>query len=125
MKEDQAKSKKISRTTKAFRLAYYNIAANTLKEKKQVIPCYAGYASCQITPLGDVWPCCIRGYDANMGNLRDVEYDFKKIWHSQKAQEIRKTIKDKECYCPLANSHYTSILCNFSTLLKVIPNLKA
>jgi MoaA/NifB/PqqE/SkfB family radical SAM enzyme len=123
MKHDSLASKKVSKTTKAFRLVYYKIATQVLKEKKQVIPCYAGYASCQISPLGEVWPCCILGYEASIGNLRNVEYNFKKIWQSEKAYEIRKHIRDRTCYCPLANAHYTSILCNLSSMLKVVLNM--
>lgn len=124
MKKDSLTTeKKVSATTKIFRLVYYRIAKQVLKEKRQVIPCYAGYASCQIMPLGDIWPCCVLGYDASMGNLRDVEYNFKKIWQSEKAQQIRKSIREGKCSCPLANAHYTSILCNFSTMIKLILNL--
>ena len=94
-----------------------------LKENRQIIPCYAGYASCQITPFGDVWPCCILGYDQPMGNLRETNYDFVKVWHSSKANEIRKHIKAKNCACPLANAYYTNVLCNFWSLLGVSKNL--
>lgn len=118
-----ASERSVSRITKAFRLVYYQIATQVLKEKRQVIPCYAGYASCQITPIGDVWPCCVLGYNASMGNLKDTEYDFKKVWCSEKAQKIRKLIRERICHCPLANAHYTSILCNASTMLKVFLNM--
>lgn len=125
IKQDSlASGKKVSGITNAFRLVYYRIATQVLKEKRQIIPCYAGYASCQIMPLGDIWPCCILGYDATMGNLRDVGYDFKRIWHSKKAQQIRKSMREGNCYCPLANAHYTSILCNISTLIRVLPNIR-
>lgn len=122
-KEAPTSAKKVSSTTRAFRLIYYRIATQVLREKRQIIPCYAGYASCQITPMGDIWPCCVLGYDATMGNLRTVEYDFNKVWCSEKAQQIRKSIFKGECYCPLANAHYTSMICDFSTLFKVILNL--
>ena len=93
--------KNVSKLTKGFRLEYYRLAAQTLRENRQIIPCYAGYASCQITPFGDVWPCCILGYDTPMGNLREVDYEFKKIWHSKKAQEVRKHVREKNSACPL------------------------
>jgi MoaA/NifB/PqqE/SkfB family radical SAM enzyme len=117
--------KRVSKITQAFRLAYYQIAAQQLREKRQVIPCYAGYASCQITPFGDVWACCVLGYDSVMGNLRDNDYDFKKVWFNKQADEIRRNIKAKECACPLANAHYTSLLCSFSGLLRVFRNMLA
>ena len=124
IRTDYLHSKKnVSKLTQCFRLEYYRVAAQVLRENRQVIPCYAGYASCQITPFGDIWPCCILGYDKPMGNLREADYEFKKIWHSKKADEIRKYIRGKNCACPLANAHYTNILCNFTSLVRVSKNL--
>lgn len=113
----------ITKLTQALRLEYYRIASKVLLENRQIIPCYAGYASCQITPFGDVWPCCILGYDMVMGNLRESEYNFSKIWFSDRAEEIRRHIRLGKCYCPLANAHYTSMLCSFNTMLKVLGNM--
>ncbi len=115
--------RKVSKLTQGFRLKYYKFAAQVLRENRQVLPCYAGYASCQITPFGDVWPCCILGYDKTMGNLRESNYNFNDIWQSRKANEIRKQIKNKQCACPLANAYYTNVLCNFSSLIGVSKNL--
>ncbi len=124
IRTDYLHSKKnVSKLTQSFRLKYYQFAAQVLKENRQVIPCYAGYASCQITPFGDVWPCCILGYDHPMGNLRENEYNFEKIWHSRKAEEIRKFVGSKKCACPLANAYYTNVLCNFGSLVGVSKNL--
>lgn len=124
IRADYLRSKKnVSKLTQGFRLEYYKLAAQELRENRQVIPCYAGYASCQITPFGDVWPCCILGYDKPMGNLRETNYSFKRIWRSKKAQTVRRFIRDKNCACPLANAHYTNILCNFTSLIEVSKNL--
>jgi hypothetical protein len=54
-----------------------------------------------------------------MGNLRDVDYDFRKIWFSKAADNFRKSVKHRECYCPLANSSYTNMLLDFETLARV------
>lgn len=110
--------KKISRITQAFRIQYYQIVKKVLKQKKQIIPCYAGFASAQISPSGNVWPCCIKA--ESIGNLAENNFNFKKIWLSKKADEIRQEIKSKKCYCPLANVSYTNMLLNFRTLIKVI-----
>jgi radical SAM protein with 4Fe4S-binding SPASM domain len=112
----------MSKLTQSFRLMYYQIAAQVLREKKQIIPCFAGVASCQITPYGDVWPCCILGYDKVMGNLRETNYDFAKIWKSPKSDAIRRYIAGKNCACPLANAHYTNMLCSPLTIMKVVRN---
>jgi Iron-sulfur cluster-binding domain len=108
---------RIGKTTRALRLEYYNLVKRTLKEKHQVIPCYAGFASAQIAPNGDIWMCCVKA--KTIGNLRKSNYDFYQIWTSERAQELRRSIKKGECYCPLANVSYTNMLHHFKTLLKV------
>jgi MoaA/NifB/PqqE/SkfB family radical SAM enzyme len=123
VKADLKSKKNVSKTTQAFRLIYYQIAARELKEHKQIIPCFAGLASAQINPFGDVWPCCVLGYNQPMGNLRENDYDFKKIWSSKQAQSVRKYIKSGSCSCPLANAHYTNIMFNFKQLAKVLEKL--
>lgn len=112
IKRDLKTKSPLVRSTQAIRLVYYDLVSRTMKEKRQVIPCYAGLASAHLNAWGDLWPCCILGYDKPMGNLRDYGYDFKKLWGSPKANEIRAYIRAKKCYCPLANVNFTNILCN-------------
>ncbi len=107
----------VSRITQAFRDRYYDIVKRTLVEKRQIIPCLAGVASAQIAPNGDVWTCCIRA--ESVGNLRDHNYDFGATWRTTKADELRRSIKAGECYCPLANAAYTNMLCHTPTLASV------
>lgn len=115
----------LGRFIQASRLAYYDVVPRILEKKRQIYPCYAGFASCQITPHGDVWPCCILGYDKPMGNLRDDGYDFRKIWLSQKAEEVRKFVRSGGCSCPLANASYTSMLCSPTYVMKILAGLLA
>lgn len=107
----------ISKLTQGLRLEYYQLVKSTLKEKRQIIPCYAGFASAHISPDGDVWQCCIKADP--LGNLRDAGYDFSKIWFSEKAELARKSTKEGKCYCPMANASYTNMLCDLSTSVKV------
>lgn len=115
------KPKGISRLTLAMRRGYYNFAKDALGGKRQPVPCYAGIASAQISPEGDVWGCCIRAEP--LGNLRKSSYDFRSIWLSQKAQEFRKSVKAKECSCPLANAYYSSVLCEPLSMAALLPRL--
>jgi MoaA/NifB/PqqE/SkfB family radical SAM enzyme len=110
--------KALAKTTEALRLVYYDIAGKILERKTQVIPCYAGVSNVHINYDGGVWPCCVLGYDKQMGNLRDYDYDFQKLWRSERAREVRKFIKDKNCACPLANQAYSNILLHGPSLLK-------
>jgi MoaA/NifB/PqqE/SkfB family radical SAM enzyme len=107
----------VSRITQAFRKQYYELVKRTLREQRQVIPCMAGVASGQIAPNGDVWTCCIRA--ESMGNLRDHDYDFGTVWRGTRGDELRRSIKAGECYCPLANAAYTNMLTHGPTLIKV------
>lgn len=118
IEENIGKKKKLARTTEAMRVVYYDLAGKILKEKRQVIPCYAGISNVHINYDGGVWPCCVLGYDKEMGNLRDCHYDFQKLWHSEKAEEVRKYIKEKNCACPLANQAYSNELLHFPTLVR-------
>ena len=111
----------VSRTTQSFRLEYYELVKKILARKTQIIPCYAGIVSAQISPQGDVWPCCVRA--DSMGNLRENNYDFRKIWQSAEAKKIRTSIRRKECHCPLANAAYTNMLCSPSSMLKVLTHI--
>jgi len=111
------KFKGMNKITQSFRIEYYNLVKKILRDKTQVIPCYAGITSAQISPDGEVWSCCIKA--ESMGNLRKSDYNFKKIWFSDKMKKERRSIKNKECYCPLANASYTNMLMHFPTLTRV------
>lgn len=113
----QAEFRGVSRITQAFRARYYDLVKRTLLEKRQIIPCMAGVASAQIAPNGDVWSCCIRA--ESMGNLRQHNYNFHTVWSSARADQLRRSIKAGECYCPLANAAYTNMLCHIPTLASV------
>ena len=108
---------KVGRLARAFRLEYYQMVKKLLVEQRQIIPCYAGVASGQIAPDGDVWMCCVKAESA--GNLRDCDYDIRKIWFSEKAQAMRQRIKNGDCHCPLANASYTNMLHHLKTLCRV------
>ena len=81
------------------------------------MPCYAGWASTHIAPNGDVWTCAVRAQP--IANLRDYDFDFKKIWFGNEASPLRQSIKKQECACPLANAAFTSMLMDPQTLVGV------
>ncbi len=118
---DKSKRKGVAKIAGAFRLEYYKMVKQFLMRGEQIVPCMAGIASCQISPDGDVWPCCIRA--DSMGNLRENNYDFKKVWNSRSAGKIRSSIKNRECACPLANASYTNLLISPKSLSKVVGRL--
>jgi sulfatase maturation enzyme AslB (radical SAM superfamily) len=108
---------RINRITQGFRVEYYNLVKRILRDHTQVIPCYSGRASVQISPDGDIWACCIKAKP--FGNLRKTDYDFRKIWFSKAMDDERRAIKAKTCYCPMANASYTNMLMDIPTLWRV------
>jgi MoaA/NifB/PqqE/SkfB family radical SAM enzyme len=112
---------RVGSMARAFRIEYYDLVKRILREKRQVIPCYAGVASAHIAPDGDVWMCCVQAEP--VGNLRDCNYDFREIWFSDKAKKMRRKIKTGQCHCPLANASYTNILQHPGSLFRVASNI--
>ena len=66
----------------------------TAQQKSQVVPCRAGVLSGVVYANGDVSFCETL---PSLGNLR--EKSFRKIWHSEEAEALRRFIQNKECYC--------------------------
>ena len=114
---DRTPATGVAGVVQAFRREYYQVAHRTLVEQRQVLPCYAGLASAQIAPNGDVWTCCTRA--ESMGNLRETGFDFMKVWTSRRADELRGSIGRGECFCPLANAAYSSMMCDPASMIRV------
>jgi ferredoxin-NADP reductase len=113
----------LTRTTEAVRVAYYDVAIQILKQKRQVTPCYGGLSNIHLNYNGDVWPCCILGAEKNLGNVRDWNYDMQTLTTSDQAKKSRKYIADKNCACPLANQWLTNVLLTPRHMLKALYNL--
>jgi MoaA/NifB/PqqE/SkfB family radical SAM enzyme len=117
----QQRFQRVGRLTRAFRTEYYGMVKRLLREDRQLLPCYAGYASAQIYCDGNVWPCCVRA--ESMGNLRNADHDFRRIWFSPTANQMRRSMIDRRCHCPLANAAYTNMLMHPPTLARVLVRL--
>jgi MoaA/NifB/PqqE/SkfB family radical SAM enzyme len=114
---DENEADGVAAIAQSFRRHYYQIAQQTLREQRQVLPCYAGVSSAHIAPNGDVWTCCIRAEP--IGSLREHGYDLRPIWSGTRAGELRESIKRGDCHCPLANAAYSSMLYHPPSLAKV------
>jgi MoaA/NifB/PqqE/SkfB family radical SAM enzyme len=108
------------RINHAFRLAYYDLAVRILREKRQVLPCYAGISNVHLSAYGDLWPCCTLGYGKSMGNLRDFGYNYLDLLQGEQARAVLDSIHAGECHCPLANQAYSNQLMHMPSLIRVI-----
>jgi MoaA/NifB/PqqE/SkfB family radical SAM enzyme len=107
----------LGKIIRSFRLEYYQHVKSLLFGRSARWPCYAGFASAQIMPDGQVWACCIRGQ--SLGHLAETGYDFRRVWFSNRADEVRQAIKESKCQCPLANSAYTNMVLHPPTLMVI------
>lgn len=72
------------------------VELEVLEKETQARPCYAGTISGVIDARGEVRMCELR---EPVGNLREVDYDFGRLWFSEAADRQRASIKAKECHC--------------------------
>lgn len=86
------------------------IQLKVLRENRFQIPCYAANLMGVIKSNGDVMACELR--DDKLGNIRDFDCDFKKLWLSQKARAISKDIIENKCFCTHECFMSTNILFN-------------
>jgi len=82
----------------AKRIVRPRIIAKTVRENRFQIPCYGGTLGAAMFSKGQVLPCELRWHDV-IGNVRDVDYDFMKLWRSPKAEEYRRDIRENKCFC--------------------------
>ena len=106
--------------TEAVRMVYYDVAAQILKERRQVTPCFGGISNIHMNYNGELWPCCVLGGDQAMGRVREFDYDIKALLRSQQAARVRKYIADGNCACPLANQWLNNVLLTPKHMLKVL-----
>lgn len=72
----------------------FRLKLKIIKEKKQVVACQAGNSIGVLDANGDVRACELREV---IGNVR--QSDFATIWNSNVAYLMRRSIKNKECFC--------------------------
>jgi len=123
IREGVTGKRRLTRLTESLRLTYYELASRIVREGRQVVPCYAGISNVHVDPYGELWACCVLGYDKPLGDLRSADFDFDRVWHSAQADEVRRFIRSGGCACPLANQAYSNILLSISRSAKVFRRL--
>ena len=79
-------------------------------DNKFITPCVASKKIVVISETGDVYPCEI--LKEKLGNLRDFEYDTRKILKQEKNKEIKDWIKNNKCKCTFECAAAASIVWN-------------
>jgi radical SAM protein with 4Fe4S-binding SPASM domain len=99
-----------------------NIIVNKIFEKIYLNPqyvshCPAGALFGVIGANGEVYPCEI--LDKPLGNLREYDLNFLKLWNNQATTNVKKFIKDTKCNCSYECAWSINIISN----KKYIPQL--
>ncbi|MBI4863412.1 MAG: radical SAM protein [Candidatus Riflebacteria bacterium] len=108
----------LARVTQTLRTLYYDLTVRILRERRQVLACHAGISNAHLSAYGDVWPCAVLGQGRSMGNVRDHGLDFRAVWRSRQARDVRAFIKGRTCACPLANQAYANLLLDPVSLMR-------
>jgi MoaA/NifB/PqqE/SkfB family radical SAM enzyme len=82
----------------------------TLIEQRRLIPCFAGRLNLVLSETGEVYPCEMLAQ--SLGNVREYDYNLRKILHSDQAGTALRAIHEKHCYCSHECYMITNILFN-------------
>lgn len=100
----------------------YELFYKTYIENKYQIPCYSGRIRGVIDEVGCIFPCEMymhTKHDYCFGSLRDHNYNFKLVWNSDWANQVRRVIKYNKCFC----THECDMGINVMFNIKFIPKL--
>ena len=108
----------------AARIMLNELTNKTYEENKYTTPCYAGNLSGVMYPEGDIYPCEILDDSHKIGNIRDFDLNFKKLWHSQKAKNEIHFIRKTKCFCTHECFNSVNILFNPKNYPEIIKKSK-
>jgi glycosyltransferase involved in cell wall biosynthesis/MoaA/NifB/PqqE/SkfB family radical SAM enzyme len=96
----------------------YKICIKALREKQRVVPCRCGNKLLVIYDNGDIHPCELLP-NAKFGNIRDYDYDIKKVIETMAAKNLIKTIRNS-CFCTWETSNYNNIIFSWKYRIKML-----
>ena len=88
----------------------------TVAENRPQFSCVSGRLACVIYSNGDVVECEIN--NSKLGNLRDVDYDFRRLWFSEQAEEVAERAANG-CFCTHECGHYASTIYSVPLVTKI------
>jgi len=80
------------------------------REIRRTSPCYAGRLNLVLTENGDLYPCEDFSENMRLGNIRENDYDLRRILHSDQAEKVLDFIHDYGCHCTHECYFMTNIL---------------
>ena len=110
----------------AGRIILNDLVQKTFESKKYQSPCYSANLSGVMYPEGQVYPCEILDSTHMIGNIRDFDLNFRRLWLSNKAKEEVNFIRKTKCFCTHECFNQVNILFNpkyYPKLIKTASSL--
>jgi len=111
----------------AGRIILNQMIQEIYEKNKYQTPCFSANISGVLYPEGQVYPCEILDSSHKIGNIRDFNLDFRKLWLSQKAKEEVDFIRKTKCFCTHECFNAVNILFNakfYPKLIKIASSIK-
>lgn len=88
-----------------------------LRDKKMVLPCFCGNKLVVIYENGDVFPCEL--LDRTFGNLKENDYNLKKIINKHDNKNFTKKNIRNGCYCTWECAQNNNVVFNHASMLEL------
>ncbi len=102
---------------RAYKTQIFNYISKISAGASYPLPCFAGNLSLVIDSSLNVFPCEV--LRRKMGNLRDCNYDLKKLLFSAAANETREYIRDRKCSCTHECNLQINSFFNFPSVVRL------
>ena len=93
----------------------------TVFDDEFVTPCVAGRKLVVLSETGEVLPCEILG--KSFGNIRDYDYDIKRLLAKDSNQKFVKWIVDSKCKCSFECALAANVIWNIKAQPKLIKSV--
>lgn len=112
LKEDEAGMYRFSgaKLKAAQDILQRRLIYKAMVERKRTTPCYAGLLTLVLTETGDLYPC--ETFSMKIGNVKETEYDIKKLMETERAKELEESIRNRECWCTHECYYMMNVLFN-------------
>lgn len=88
----------------------------TVAEHRAQFSCVSGRLAAVIYSNGDVVECETK--NSKLGNLRDVNYDFRRLWFNDQARQVAAEAANG-CFCTHECGHYASAIYSVPQVVKI------
>ncbi len=92
------------------------IILETIKRKKYIMPCYAAKHTAVLSEDGKIFPCEM--LNKPIADIKNYNYNFKKLWSSKITRDCSRSIISKKCFCTHECFYKINILYNPRYIIK-------